>query len=135
MKRIFFLTGNASRAIAQIAHYLSTLPASSTFRVEIGEHKQTRSNEQNAYLWGVVYPIILQHLEGWEPDDVHEYFLGEHYGWSPLDGLGTKRVKPLRRSSKLSTKEFSAHVAFIQRAMAEKGVDIPDPNEGKQRAA
>jgi hypothetical protein len=64
MKRIFFLNGKASRAIAQIAHYLSTLPASSTWKVEIGEHKQTRSNEQNAYLWGVVYEIILQHLEG-----------------------------------------------------------------------
>jgi hypothetical protein len=134
MKRIFFLTGNASRAIAQIAHYLSTLPASSTWKVEIGEHKQTRSNEQNAYLWGVVYEIILQHLEGWTADDVHEFFLGEHYGWAPLEGLGRERVKPLRRSSKLSTKEFKEHCAFIQRAMAERGVDIPDPNEARHAA-
>jgi hypothetical protein len=134
MKRIFFLTGNTSRAIAQIAHYLSTLPASSTWKVEIGEHKQTRSNEQNAYLWGVVYEIILQHLEGWTADDVHEFFLGEHYGWAPLEGLGRKRLKPLRRSSKLSTKEFKEHCAFIQRAMAERGVDIPDPNEARHAA-
>jgi hypothetical protein len=134
MKRIFLLTGNTSRAIAQIAHYLSTLPASSTWKVEIGEHKQTRSNEQNAYLWGVVYEIILQHLEGWTADDVHEFFLGEHYGWAPLEGLGRKRLKPLRRSSKLSTKEFKEHCAFIQRAMAERGVDIPDPNEARHAA-
>jgi hypothetical protein len=129
MKRIFFLNGNAPRAIAQIAHYLSALPANTTWKVEIGEHKQTRSNEQNAYLWGVVYETIIQHLQGWTAEDVHEYFLGEHYGWETLDGLGRKRLKPLRRSSRLSTKEFSDHVAFIQRAMAEKGVDIPDPNE------
>jgi hypothetical protein len=134
MKRIFFLAGNSSRAIAQIAHYLSTLPASSTFKVEIGEHKQTRSNEQNAYLWGVVYETIIQHLPGWTADDVHEYFLGEHYGWETLDGLGKKRLKPLRRSSRLSTKEFADHLAFIQRAMAEKGVDIPDPNEARNVA-
>jgi hypothetical protein len=135
MKRIFFLTGNQSRAIAHIAHYLSTLPASSTWKVEIGEHKQTRSNEQNAYLWGVVYETIIQHLPGWTAEDVHEYFLGEHYGWETLDGLGKKRLKPLRRSSRLSTKEFQAHVAFIQRAMAEKGVDIPDPNEIERNVA
>jgi hypothetical protein len=134
MKRIFFLAGNSSRAIAQIAHYLSTLPASSTFKVEIGEHKQTRSNEQNAYLWGVVYETIIQHLPGWTADDVHEYFLGEHYGWETLDGLGKKRLKPLRRSSRLSTKEFADHLAFIQQAMAEKGVDIPDPNEARNVA-
>lgn len=134
MKRIFFLSGKQSRAIAQIAHYLETLPASTIWKVEIGEHKQTRSNEQNAYLWGVVYPLIVQHLPGWDADDVHEYFLGEHYGWQTLDGLDRKRLRPLRRSSKLSTKEFKEHCEFIQRAMAERGVDIPDPNEERNAA-
>jgi hypothetical protein len=136
MRRIFFVHKDAKRAISQITHYLELLSkdGAKTWKVEIGEHEQTRSNEQNRYLWGVVYPIILASLPGWDADDVHEYFLGEHYGWETLEGLGRKRLKPLRRSSKLSTKEFKEHCAFIQRAMAERGVDIPDPNEARHAA-
>jgi hypothetical protein len=122
---------NLTRTVA----FLSALAIDKAWKVTVVEFKRTRSNEQNAYLWGVVYPLICQHLEGWDADDVHEFFLGQHYGWTALEGLGRKRIKPIRRSSKLSTTEFSDHVAFIQRAMAEKGVYIPDPNEEVTRAA
>lgn len=88
-----------------------------------------RSSEQNRYLFGVVYATVLKHLPGWDADDVHDYFLGEHFGWETLEGFGRKRLKPIRRSSRLSTVEFSEYVAFIQRTMAEKGVYIPDPGE------
>ena len=86
-----------------------------------------RSDQQNRYLWGVVYKTIVAHLDGWDADDVHEYFLGEHFGWEALEGLGRKRLRPVRRSSRLNKQEFSDYVAFIQRKMAERGVFIPDP--------
>jgi hypothetical protein len=91
----------------------------------------TRSLEQNAYLWGVCYETILNQggLKdlGWRNDDVHEYFLGEHFGWETLSGLGRKRVRPLHRSSTLSTVEFMDYVAFIQEKAAGMGIVIPDP--------
>ncbi len=89
----------------------------------------TRSMSQNAYLWGLVYPTILEHgtLEGWTKDDLHEYFLGEHFGWDVLEGFGKKRLKPLNRSSSLSKMEFVDYVAFIQQKAAEMGIVIPDP--------
>ena len=62
-------------------------------------------------------------------NDLHEYFLGEHFGWQTLEGFGRKRVKPLRRSSPLSKTEFVDFVDFIQRTMAGHGVYIPDPEE------
>ena len=65
--------------------------------------------------------------QGWRNEDVHEYFLGEHFGWETLDGLGRKRMKPLNRSSKLSKMEFVDYVAFIQQKAAEMGIVIPDP--------
>ncbi len=123
------------RNLTRLVAFLSSLATDSAWKVSISEWKRTRSNEQNAYLWGVVYKTICDHLSGWDADDVHEYFLGEHYGWETLEGLGRKRLKPIRRSSRLSTTEFSDHVAFIQRAMAEKGVYIPDPNEGAHEQA
>lgn len=138
MSRILFLTGSETdrqRTTSGVARYLSTLDRTTNWKIEIGEHKQTRSNEQNAYLWGVVYPTALERLPGWDADDLHEYFLGEHFGWETLEGLGKRRLRPLRRSSKLSVKEFKAHWQFIQRKMAEFGVDIPDPCEKAQVAA
>lgn len=136
MSRFFFITATSKDSeIPRIAGYLRTLPAGLAFKVEISELKNTRSNDQNAYLWGVVYPTILKRLQGWDGDDLHEYFLGEHFGWETLEGLGRKRLKPIRRSSKLSPTEFREHWQFIQRKMAEIGIDIPDPNEDVAHAA
>lgn len=128
-EQTFILQRSVARNLTKLVAFLSALPKDSAWKITVGEWKRTRSNEQNAYLWGVVYPTILQHLPGWDADDLHEYFLGEHFGWETLEGLGRKRLKPIRRSSRLSTTEFSDHVAFIQRAMAEKGIYVPDPNE------
>jgi len=90
----------------------------------------SRSLEQNRYLWGVCYETILEHglkEQGWRAEDVHEYFLGEHFGWETLEGFGRKRIRPLNRSSRLTKMEFVDFVDFIQQKAAEMGVVIPDP--------
>ena len=121
------------RAIERVAGFLSRLPLEKAWRVAVTEQKRTRTQQQNRYLWGVAYPAILagggEALAGWHAEDLHEYFLGEHFGWETLDGFGRKRLKPLRRSSRLTTQEFSDFVAFIQRKAAEFGVYCPDPEE------
>jgi hypothetical protein len=125
----------AMRNLSRLVAFLSGLPTESAWKVSVSEWKRTRSNEQNAYLWGVVYKTICDHLPGWDADDVHEYCLGECFGWETLEGLGRKRLKPVRRSSRLSVTEFADYVAWIQRTMAERGIDIPDPNEGAHEQA
>lgn len=102
-------------------------------QVTIKRWKPKRSNQQNAYLWGAVYPTILHEAglanQGWDADDLHEFFLIDAFGSEVIEGFGRKRQKPLRRSSGLSTTEFMDYIDHIQRFMAEKGVDIPSPNE------
>lgn len=112
------------------AAFVSQLACDDTrpLEVVVRPHKKRRSNSQNSYLWGVCYPVIMQHLEGWTAVDVHEFFLGQCYGWETLQGLGHTKIKPLRRSSKLTTLEFMDFVAFIQEFMAQRGVVIPDPD-------
>lgn len=122
--------GDSTRACA----FLAALPKDRAWRVEVSEWKPLRSEQQNAYLWGVVYRTILDsglREQGWTADDVHEYLLGEHFGWVELEGLGRRRLKPIRRSSRLNKQEFSDYIAFIQRTMAEKGVYVPDADEGR----
>jgi hypothetical protein len=89
---------------------------------------------QNAFLWGVVYPSILEGggeaLAGWQKDDLHEFMLGEHFGWETLT-LGGKTVhKPVRRSSRLNKQDFSDYLEFLSRRAAELGIVIPEPSYG-----
>lgn len=112
------------------AFVMQALPGKQ-LKVTVAEAKKRRSDDQNRYLWGVVYPTILQsgQLAGWSAEDVHEYMLGEIYGWETLAGFGRKRLRPIRRSSGMSTTEFSEYVAQIQQRMAELGIYVPDPGE------
>lgn len=119
--------------LAKIIQFVHKLPAEKPWRLTIEPYKKQRSNSQNAYLWGVCYPTILESggetLAGWTKDDLHDYMLGEHFGWETIEGFGKKRMKPIRRSSKLSTMEFVDFVDFIHQKSAEIGIYIPSPNE------
>ena len=112
--------GERNRWLAFAA--VQPLPADADWR----PHKPKRSDSQNAYLWGVVYPAFCAALPGWDAEDVHEYLLGEHFGWERIEGMGRTRLKPLRRSSRLNKEEFAAYVDFCQRKGAEHGVFVPE---------
>lgn len=116
------------RIIERITATLRGLPLDSAYAVEVKEHKPRRSDAQNRALWGVIYPAITERLEGWTLADVHEWCLGECYGWETVEGLGRKRLRPLRRSAKMSKREFSDYIAWIQVKMAEFGIVVPDPD-------
>lgn len=114
--------------IQRIAAFMQALPQDKAWQVTVCAFKKTRSNQQNRALWGVAYKV-LSDATGNEPEDLHEYFLGEWGGWDTIKVLGQKRRVPIRRSSKLSTLEFSDFYAFIQRRSAETvGVYVPDPD-------
>ena len=61
--------------------------------------------------------------------DLHDFFLGEHYGWERLSGMKRQKLKPLRRSSKMGKAEFSEHIEFIARYMSELGIVLELPGE------
>lgn len=134
----FVLPASADRTdtLGRILRFAHQLGTNKRWRVTFEPYVKKRSSSQNAYLWGVVYPLILKALEGdlagWTADELHDFFLGEHFGWEVISGFGRKKQRPIRRSSKLSTLEFQDYVAFIQRFMAERGVYVPDPNEEQQ---
>ena len=116
-----------TRLVAVLSAWIAQAPA----RVTIEPIRDTRSIQMNSYLWGVVYPTILKEplLAGWRDKDIHEYFLGEFFGWQRLEGLGLVREVPKRRSSKLTTGEFTEYAAYLKRAAAQRfGLYIPDPD-------
>jgi len=118
------------RILENACAFLRKLPPSKSWRIDVVEHRERRSDAQNRYLWGVAYAELAK-TTGQEAEDWHEYFLGEHYGWETVELMGRRKLRPIRRSSKLSKAEFAEHVAFIQMRAAEHGIYIPDPGESQ----
>jgi hypothetical protein len=119
------------RAIERIATVLSKLAIDRAWRVSVVEHKPKRSDSQNRYLWAI-YGEILSYggpLSDFEKDELHDFFLGKHFGVNRKTVMGVTMERPLRRSSSLNKKEFGEFVEFIQRFMANQGVYIRDPYE------
>jgi len=98
--------------------------------VKITVARPERTDRQNAYLWGVAYKVLGEHM-GHSADELHEWLCGEYFGWQDraLPG-GRVTSVPLRTTTKpdkLDDREFWKYVEFIQRKAAEAGVYIPDP--------
>lgn len=130
MSQVFTVPAEGRTASAQrIAAFIESAVPGKPLRVTVEVARKRRSDEQNKYWWGVVVATFCQRLEGWSPEDVHTYLCGEHFGWERIEGLGKVRLRPIKRSSKLSKGEFAELVAKAQQIGAEHGIYIADPNE------
>lgn len=109
------------------AFLLKALPGKRV-KVTVEPYRRTRSNEQNRALWGLAYRILAE-ATGHQAEDLHEFFLGEYFGWDVIEVMGQKRRVPKRRSHTMTTIEFADFYTFIQQRAAEIGFDVPNPNE------
>jgi hypothetical protein len=94
--------------------------------------KSRRTNDQNALLWALYDDVLKQGgetLGGWTREDLHEYCLGEWFGWDEHKAFGRTRLKPKRRSSRLTKMEFSDFVEFVVQRMAEHGIVLQLPED------
>jgi hypothetical protein len=117
---------------AAVTRMVHGLAPDRVWSVEVAEWKKPRTNQQNAYLWGVVYPMVLEvggeALAGWTRDDLHEYFLGEVWGWETLEGFGKKRLRPLKRTSRMTAAEFTEYLHGIENRLMDLGIGpLPEP--------
>lgn len=127
METVTLPATNRERAVQRLAAFLLAAFPGKEVAVTVAERKKRRSDAQNSFWWGVVVATFCKHLEGWHSQDVHDYLLGEHFGWERVEGLGKVKLRPIKRSSKLSKIEFAELVAHAQQIGAEHGIYIPDP--------
>jgi hypothetical protein len=129
----FVLPANMSRAdvTERLFKFLGSLDLKQRWRVSVERYTKKRSLDQNALLWSLYAEVLKRdELAGWDKEDLHEWALGEYFGWSELRALdGRRRLKPLKRSSKLSTSEFNELIEWFVRRMAEFGIYLELPNE------
>jgi hypothetical protein len=94
--------------------------------------KSRRTNDQNALLWSLYEDILKlggESLAGFTKDELHEFFLIDYFGSETKELFGRKKLKPLKRSSRLTKMEFSDFVEHIVRFAAERGIVLKLPGE------
>jgi hypothetical protein len=131
LKRIFPIGTPPEQIANAVLRMAQHLPTGKPFSVTVEVWKKPRTNQQNAYLWGVAYPAILEGggeaLKGWSRDDIHEYMTGEFGGWEVLEGFGRKRMRPVMRSSQMTKQQFSDYLDWLGAKCADMGIVIPEP--------
>jgi hypothetical protein len=132
MKRIFAKGTTQEQIGNAIMRMVQQVTSDKAWCIEISEWKKPRSNQQLRYLFGVVYPMVLEAggeaLGGYTREDLHDFFLGEIYGWQELSALGRTQLKPLRRTSKMTRAEFTDFLYAIENKCVEMSIGpLPEP--------
>jgi hypothetical protein len=133
-----------SHDIGRVVHALEELSDDKPWRVTIEQAKSKRSNDANAYYWGVVVEMMSE-ATGYESEEIHEYLCGARWGWkdkrvpkTPRNPAGLESV-PVRttttdqdgKRSVLAVMQFQEFVEFARRFAAVKlNLMIPDPDKG-----
>lgn len=128
------ITGNKNPSLDLFFEKFLQLP-NGDYILTVTPNRKTRSNQQNAYLWGVVYPAVLFGLQdaGWEithEEQVHEY-CKQAFAAREVINKDTGEVLTLPSSTaRMQTAEFNVYVDKIKAfAFEYLNITIPEPNE------
>lgn len=136
MKRIYFYKTNPFNegSFLLLDETINNLPLGD-YVITITPNRKTRSTQQNAYLWGIVYPAVLFGLQdaGWEiidEEQVHEY-CKQAFAAREVINKDTGEVISLPNSTaRMQTAEFNVYVDKIKAfALEYLNITIPEPNE------
>ena len=106
-----------------------------TYSVSIKRIRKNRSNDQNGWLWGCIYPMLLDALidVGWDEftnlEQVHE-FCKMKFTTETIVNKHTGEIVTIPHSTKaMNTIEFSSYTDKIREFASEYlNTEIPDPN-------
>ncbi len=113
------------------ARWCATFPNGTKLDIIARKHKSKRTNDQNAYYWGVVIPILSNFFGHDNPDDMHEDLKQK---FNPVQS----KIDPNKiiggTTTKLSTVDFfSAEDSYVERicrwAAMEYEIYIPPPKK------
>lgn len=131
-----FNAENRDSIIARLGKFLSAWPKDKPCEITVKRFVRSRSNRQNAALWGVAYKV-LSDATGYTAEEMHTYFCMEFFGAEEYKVFGQRRRRPRRTTTTdengnrdvLSTEDFCAFYAFIQQRAAETvQINVPDPD-------
>ena len=105
------------------------------YLVEVKKVRKPRSNDQNGWLWGCIYPLMLDAMvdAGWEftnTEQLHEFFKAQMTADEVVNRETGEIVKFPSSTSSMSTVDFSAYCEKLREyARDYLNVEIPDPDK------
>ena len=106
------------------------------YRVEIKRVRRKRTLEQNGWLFGCIYPVLLKALNdaGWDDittvEQVHEYFKSLMWKQSIVNRHTGEIVEIPYSTTEMDTVQFSTYCDKLRDYGREYlGVEIPDPHK------
>lgn len=109
--------------------------ADGTYRAEMKRVRRPRSNDQNGWLWGCIYPMLLEALleAGWEFTDeeqVHEFFKAQMTADRVVNRETGEIIEFPSSTARMDTVTFSTYCEQLrQYAKDYLHTDIPDPDK------
>lgn len=99
--------------------------------VVIRRHRDRRSDKQNAWWWGKAIPVIAEDrgYDRHEHEELHYALVSLCFG-THVDKLTGLEI-PNKRSSELTTVEFSELMEWAVRWAAHEGIRVPLPGEAE----
>lgn len=104
------------------------------YRIDVKKVRKPRSNDQNGWLWGCIYPMLLEALldAGWEfvsVEQVHEFFKAQ----MTVDKVVNKHTGEIIEfpgsTAMMDTVTFSTYCEKLREYAREfLNIEIPDPD-------
>ena len=95
--------------------------------ITIESEGRNRSEQQNRYLWGVVYPVLSE-TTGYTPEEVHEYAKSAFLAPKIVRiGKNIRYITP--STTQLSTSDMVEFIDKLIVIAAELGAHVPSPQE------
>lgn len=105
------------------------------YRLEVRRIRKPRSNDQNGWLWGCIYPMLLDGLieQGWEftrIEQVHEFFKNLLARESVVNKHTGEIVEFPSSTALMDTLTFSTYCEKLREYGREfLSIEIPDPEK------
>lgn len=105
------------------------------FMVEVKRIRRPRSDDQNGWLWGCIYPLLLDAINdaGWEFTDIeqiHEFFKAQFTAQKVVNKDTGEIIQFPSSTARMDTVTFSSYCEQLRGYAKEYlGVDIPDPDK------
>lgn len=127
--------------VAEVSRFLLAVFPGHPVRVKVEIARPDRTPKQNAYLWAVPYKMLSE-ATGFDPEELHEHYCGQHFGWVEHKVPKSRRfptgidMRPFRTTTRdengnpdlCSQEDIQAIWQRAQRDGAGIGIMIPDPD-------
>lgn len=104
------------------------------YRIEVKKVRKPRSNDQNGWLWGCIYPMLLEALldAGWEfvsVEHVHEFFKAQMTADKVMNKHTGEIIEFPGSTAMMDTVTFSTYCEKLREYAREfLNIEIPDPD-------